>query len=142
VGNLAICGERLKREGLDNVRTVLISSPAEVAALPPYDFLFSTIVFQHNPPPVQRYLLDVLLSKIADRGGVLFQLPTHTPDYTFRVSDYLASPPGVLEMHCLPMADVFKLLLKHHITPLEVLMDGWTGLYGSHTFFGMKTVFI
>jgi trans-aconitate methyltransferase len=109
-----------------------------VDLIPRYDVLFSTIVFQHNPPPVQRFLLDRLLGKLNPGGAFFFQIPTHTPRYGFVADDYLASPMGVMELHNLPMPDVFKILAHHRLTPLEVLMDIWTGLYGSHTFFGVK----
>jgi SAM-dependent methyltransferase len=136
--NLELCGEVLKQEGVANVDCRLLTSPSDVEDLPRFDFLFSTIVFQHNPPPVQAYLLDVLLAKINGGGAFLFQAPTATPGYAFDTDDYLASKSPGMEMHCLPMATVFRLLAKHGLTPLEVVMDGWTGLYGSHTFFGAK----
>jgi SAM-dependent methyltransferase len=137
-GNLALCREMLAARGVDNVEVVQIGTPEDVRALPHFDFLASTIVFQHNPPPVQHYLLDVLLKKISAFGGFLFQLPTHTPDYSFRADVYLASAMEEMELHSLPMADVLRLFAKHRLQPLEVLMDGWTGVYGSHTFFGVK----
>jgi len=137
-GNLSLCREMLVRCGIDNVEAVQVHSPADVGALPHFDFLFSTIVLQHNPPPVQYYLLDTLLKKVSACGGFLFQLPTHMPDYEFRAEDYLASAMDDMELHCLPMAEVFRLLARRRLQPLEVLMDGWTGVYGSHTFFGVK----
>lgn len=137
-GNLALCREMLAARGVDNVEVVQIGSPEDVRALPHFDFLASTIVLQHNPPPVQHFLLDILLKKISAFGGFLVQLPTHTPGYAFRADDYLASAVEEMELHSLPMADVFRLLAKHRLQPLEVLMDGWTGVYGSHTFFGVK----
>jgi len=136
-GNLALCRRALAAAGAENVETILIAAPEDVASLPGFDFLFSTIVFQHNPPPVQHHLLDILLSKIARPGGFLFQTPTHTPGYAFDAEAYLASPPDGMEMHCLPMPEVLRLISRHGLAPLEVIMDAWTGLYGSHTFFGV-----
>jgi SAM-dependent methyltransferase len=137
-GNLKICEQVMARQGAKNVTPLLLRSPADVRSIPEYDFLFSTIVFQHNPPPVQVFLLDVLLSKLRPGGAFLFQAPTHTPGYAFDAKAYLASAPTVLEMHDVPMAEIVKLVAKHGAVLHEVLMDHWTGLYGSHTFFGMK----
>jgi len=137
-GNLELCRRALAREGVANVETRLIASPQDVADLPGFDFLFSTIVFQHNPPPVQRRLLDDLLSKVSRPGGYLFQVPTHTPGYRFDAEAYLATAAAGMEMHSLPMAHIMRLLAAHGMPPLEVLMDAWTGLYGSHTFFGVS----
>lgn len=137
-GNLAICEEMMARQGATNVVPRLLRSPADVRSLPAYDFLFSIIVFQHNPPPVQLFLLDVLLSKLRPGGAFLFQTPTHTPDYDFDAKAYLASPPAGMELHSVPMAEVIKRIGRHGGVLSEVLMDHWTGLCGSHTFFGVK----
>jgi len=131
--------ERILREaGVTNVEFVLLESPDDVHDLPQHDFFFSTIVLQHNPPPIQKYVLDCILPKIRDGGAALMQIPTHTPEYSFSVEQYLQSDAAGMEMHCLPMPVVFSLLEKHGLRPAEVLMDHWTGLYGSHTFFAVK----
>jgi SAM-dependent methyltransferase len=137
-GNLAICEAVMAEQGADNVTPLLLRSPADVRSIPDYDVLFSTIVFQHNPPPVQAFLLDVLLSKLRPGGAFLFQTPTHALGYRFDVAAYLASKPMGMEMHNMPMAEVIRLIGQHGAVLHEVLMDPWTGLYGSHTFFGVK----
>lgn len=137
-GNLAICERTLRDRGQTNVTPLLLTSPQDVDRVPAFDVLFSTIVFQHNPPPVQRYLLDQLLARLRPGGVFLFQTPTHSPHYQFAAKDYLASPHEVLEMHDLPMPEVFRSISRSGAQVLEVLMDHWTGLYGSHTFFGVK----
>jgi len=136
--NLAICEEVMAQQGVQNVTPLLLRSPADVRLIPDYDFLFSTIVFQHNPPPVQLFLLDVLLSKLRPGGAFLFQTTTHMPSYRFEAKAYLASEPMGMEMHNVPMAAVIGLISKRQAVLHEVLMDHWTGIYGSHTFFGVK----
>jgi hypothetical protein len=137
--SLEISERILAEAGVTNVEFVLLESPDDVGKLPEHDFFFSTIVFQHNPPPIQKYVLDCVLAKIHPGGAVLAQIPTHTPDYAFSVANYLRSDASGMEMHCLPMPVVFALLARHGLMPREVLMDHWTGLYGSHTFFAVKT---
>jgi SAM-dependent methyltransferase len=137
-GTLAICRHRLEQEGVRNVRTELISSLSDVLALPHHDMLFSIIVFQHNPPPVQKHMLEAILPKIRPGGAFLLQMATDTPGYSFRIDDYLAADSHGLELHCLPMARIMRLFAANGLVPLEVMMDSWTGLYGSHTFFGVK----
>jgi SAM-dependent methyltransferase len=138
-GNLAICEEVMAQQGMKNVTPLLLRSPADVRSMPEYDFLFSIIVFQHNPPPVQIFLLDALLSKLRPGGAFLFQTATHIPGYRFDAKAYLAKTPRGMEMHNVPMAEVIRLIGKHGGVLHEVLMDDWTGLYGSHTFFGVKS---
>lgn len=138
-GNLRICDHFMRSQGIANVSTQTVARSSDIKDLPECEFLFSTIVLQHNPPPIQYFILDTLLSRIVPGGSALFQLATHTPEYRFSIKEYLASEPEGMELHCLPMAEVFRLLSRHRLTPLEVLMDGWTGLYGSHTFFVVKS---
>jgi SAM-dependent methyltransferase len=139
-GHLDFCRESVAGGGQTNVDFVHLKSLDDATTLAPCSVLFSTIVLQHNPPPLAHYLLDQGLSKVAAGGVALFQVPTHFPDYAFCTADYLASPiPPAFEMHCLPMDRIFRLLHKHGFTPLEVIMDTWTGLPGSHTFFAVKS---
>lgn len=138
-GNLQHGRQMAAHFGLSNVEFKLIRSPAEISGLPSPDFFFSMIVLQHNCPPVQRFLLDCILGKIKPGGGFLFQTQTYTPGYRFDVDEFLSSPIGDMDMHCLPMHEIFRLIEKHHLSIREVLMDMWTGFYGSHTFFGVKS---
>lgn len=62
-GNLELAGENLRRAGISNVALKQIVSPEQLLSIPDYDFLFSTIVLQHNPPPLQNFILDKLLAR-------------------------------------------------------------------------------
>lgn len=138
-GHLDLCRAALAKRGLLNVDCVHLADPREVANLPECSCFLSTIVLQHNPPPLIAYLLDWCLAKVQPGGAALFQVPTHTPGYEFKIAKYLASPhPADFEMHCLPMHRVFDLLHRHGFVPQEVIMDSWTGMPGSHTFFAVK----
>jgi cyclopropane fatty-acyl-phospholipid synthase-like methyltransferase len=141
-GNMRLCQEKLGQCGKTNVEFVLLQSPEEIANLQPFDFFYSTIVLQHNPPPVITYFLDQILGKIRRSGIAFFQVPTHHPGYSFdmrNLPEYLVSPPSHgMELHCVPMPAVFSLLAKHGLTPVEVLMDGATGMSGSHTFIAVR----
>jgi len=137
-GNLQLCADYVKKRDLSNVDLVLLNAPPELKDLPEFDVFFTTIVLQHNPPPVIKYMLDVLLAKIRPGGVAYFQVPTHTTDYSFSVDSYLKTPRDVLDMHALPMTDVFASLHGAGLHIREVLMDNWTGMYGSHTFLATK----
>ena len=141
-GHLELCRQSVAATGRSNADFMQLKSPSEAIDFPACSFFFSVIVLQHNPPPLAHYLLDHALAKVSAGGAALFQIPTHFPNYQFSVSEYLRSPmPPAFEMHCLPMDRVFRLLHKHGFTPLEVIMDTWTGLPGSHTFFAVKDNF-
>lgn len=134
-GNLELAARRAEKMGLRNIEFELISSFNDYWELEHFDFLFSTITLQHNPPPLQAMLLDCLLGKIRAGGGCLFQLATEHPGSSFSVAEYLQQDTDGMEMHSLPMRHVFRLLEKHRIELLEVRPDGWTGETGSFTFF-------
>lgn len=137
-GNLKLAGEHMHNAGVANVSFMLLESLEQLDSLPAYDFLFSTIVLQHNPPPLQNFLLDKLLTRLRPGGGAFVQIPTNTPGYTFKIGDYLKGASPGMEMHDLPMHVVFARLDQHNMIPVEVLADNWTGMFGSHTFFAKK----
>lgn len=137
-GNLRICGTYIETAGVSNVEARLVSRPDDLENLPYYDILFTVIVLQHNPPPIMKYMLEVLLSKIKRGGVAYFQLPTSTPGYAFDCVTYLASNVEVLDMHVLPMPEVLAIIRRAGMELQEVVMDTWTGMYGSHTFLATK----
>jgi len=140
-GNLAECKSMAEAEGLTNIEPFLLHSVSDLKDLPEFDFLFSLIVLQHDPPPVQKFILDLLLEKIAKGGGFLVQTQTFDPDYQFDLKAYLASDAAeTMEMHSLPMHEVMGLAAKHGFTMREVLPDNITGRFGSHTFFASSDV--
>ena len=134
-GNLQIARQYMAEEKVGNVEFIQVKSISDFDELQGFDFLFSTIVLQHNPPPIQKVILDKLLKAVAVGGGCLFQVPTELPGYSFQANKYLSSAPPDLEMHSLPMPIVLQLLQKHKLTIREVRPDSWTQTSGSFTFF-------
>lgn len=137
-GNLNICKSELEKNGITNVEFVHVKHPEDYLDLPNFDYLYSLIVLQHNPPPVQKYLLNILLGKLNLGGLLLAQTATFMTNYRFKLEEYLNSPKLTLEMHALPMREIFNLFAMHDIQTLEACADHWTGAPGSYTFFGRK----
>lgn len=137
--HLAVARARLDAEGAEGARLMLL--PDFLQHQLDYDLFYSAIVLQHNPPPVMRHLLDAGLARLKPGGYAYFQLPCHLENYRFDVDSYLA---GVgrkdeMEMHALPQHEVFALLARHGLTPLEVVPDGRIGPIGfSYAFFARK----
>lgn len=138
--HLEIAGSWLTKMAISNVDLVQLHRAEDVADLPEFDLLYSTIVFQHNPPPVIAYLLDTLFSRLRPGGYVLFQVPTYRVGYRFSLTDYLRDPVPGMEMHVLPQQVIFQLFQKHDISPIEIQEDGLTGseAFLSQTFFGRR----
>lgn len=137
-GNLALCNSYMAEQGVTNVTPRQISTLSDFENLPEFDFFYSIIVLQHNSPPIQKAILDAILGKIRPGGGALFQIPTDLLNYTFDAESYLASKDEVMEVHALPRHVVFELLAKHGLEIRDVAADGFTGLYGSETFYAVK----
>jgi SAM-dependent methyltransferase len=136
-GNLRQCGEMAARRGLSNIECRLLLSPQDLSHLPDVDFVYSMIALQHNTPPIQKLMLDMLLSKIKNGGGFLFQTQTFYHDDAFDVETYLNSPINEMDVHSLPMHEILRIIENHGLSVREVAWDLWTGRHGSHTFFGV-----
>ncbi len=109
-GNLRACEAHLAVNSVDNVKTLLLSEPGTIQQIDEIDAFVSFIVLQHNPPPIQRYILQQILSKTRMGGICLFQTTTHIPGYRFIIDEYLDSADQTMEMHCLPMSEVLGVL--------------------------------
>ncbi len=137
-GNLAMCEEYMRSSGAHNVETRLMSSLSDFDGLPEFDFLFSVITIQHNPPPIQKLILRALLSRIRPGGACVFQLPTHIPGYVFDAGAYLEEQAGEMEMHSLPTPVVLDELRRNRLKLIDVVPDPFIGGIGSFTFFATR----
>lgn len=128
--------------GYDSVDLHAVEEFSEFEDLKPFDFFFSRIVLQHNPPPVSFYILSKVLEKLRAGGVALFQIPTYGFGYSFDADRYLLSPPkNSFEMHCVPQRAILDLLEQRGCKILEIREDGATGPgspWVSNTFFVQK----
>ena len=91
-----------------------------------YDLWVSRIVLQHNPPPIIRMILTRALAGLRSGGVAVFQVPTYATGYSFTARQYVAAihqRTRGIEMHCLPMEDVFEIACDGNCVPLEVMAD-------------------
>ena len=138
-GNLSHAIHYCDQIALKNVSFHLLKQVDEVSQFKDFDFFFSCIVLQHNPPPVQLSLLDQIFSNLNSGGYVYFQIPTYQPGYAYNIQDYLNSNELVMDMHCMPQHEIFSLFSKHGLRAIDVTQDLWTGPeFVSHTFFAKK----
>ncbi|WP_299048206.1 methyltransferase domain-containing protein [uncultured Tateyamaria sp.] len=137
-GNLGLCAEYARTSGKKNINTILLDTIAALDTVPQCDVLFSLIVLQHNPPPIQVHMLRTLLAKVNPGGLAYFQIPTYLPDYTFVAERYLEQDLMGMEMHAVPMHKVFGTLRDAGFDLLEVMQDNYTGIGASHRFCAIK----
>jgi SAM-dependent methyltransferase len=108
--------------GVKNIKFVRLSSP-EDSIIGEADFLYSELVFQHNPPPIIRSIVAAALGSLRPGGVALFQVPTYRVNYTFDLKKYLSNieaPTGEIEMHCIPQSEVFRIAEEKKCRVLEV----------------------
>lgn len=144
-GNLKVCQDYLKDAGVDNVKTALLTSPTDIGDIELVDAFVSLIVLQHNPPPIQYFILNKILAKIRPNGVAFFQTATYNPGYHYSIDMHMALNEEQFDswsMHCLPMRHIMQLLKAHDFDVLEVIEDGLTGglhkKFHSHSFLARK----
>lgn len=125
--HLAVTRQAAQLYGRTNIETRHVGKLSELDALPEFDFFFTVIVLQHNPPPVIAMLLRKLLSKLKPGGMAYFQVPTYIRGYEFDVASYLARPVTDIEVHCLPQMQLFKILEQTGCKLLEFREDTAAG---------------
>lgn len=139
-GNIKVCDDYLKELGNSNVELKLLTALTDLEQIENFDVFVSFIAIQHNPPPIQCYMLEKVLAKLNDGGIFLFQTLVHHPTYSYTAESNFSYPPNQdFEMHCLPMRTVLEIISLQNLTLLDVVKDRMGG-YGvdSNTFFGIK----
>lgn len=144
-GNLTICQNHLNQTGAANVQTMLLQDPHAIRQIHSIDAFVSLIVLQHNPPPIQHYLLEEIFRKVNPGGLCYFQTATYNPGYFYTVDAHMGLADEAFNawsMHCLPMARILALLRKYDFEVLEVIEDGQSGgihnKFHSHTFLAKR----
>jgi len=139
-GNLDECEWRMRSRGIVNVALQLVTSLHSYLHIPEHDVFFSEITLQHNPPPLQLYILRCALSRLKPNGLFFFQTITHHPKYSFSYETYLTTPQqDQFELHALPMRHIFETIARSGAQVLDVAKDRMGGFnVDSFTFFGRK----
>jgi SAM-dependent methyltransferase len=115
--------------GRTNIAFVHTNKIGSYREVPRFDVLFSIAVLQHNPPPVIRHILDILLGKLNSGAIGYFQVPTYRLGYSFDVASYLSAPPRHLspEMHVFPQPELFALIEERGCRLIEIREEGTAG---------------
>jgi SAM-dependent methyltransferase len=141
--HLAAASERLRSENIDNVEFILLDGPDGLSKLRSVDIFFSFIVLQHNPPPIICDVLNRAFDGLSKGGIAFFQVPTYGLDYKFTLQRYFEGlyNKEEMEIHFVPQRNIFQLLNRHGLVPLEVRPDHCIGNYErwiSNTFLARK----
>jgi len=117
--HLEVARTQAVRRKATNVRFEHIDRP-DVKLEAGYDFYYSSLVYQHNPPPIIHHLVRQALDGLLPGGVAIFQLPVFLKGYRFRLSEYLEKEKAGIEMHALPQRVVLDLVERSDCRVLEV----------------------
>lgn len=127
--HLKLAAEAARAHHCTNIRFTQLDRISTLSSLGEFDFFFSVITLQHNPPPVIVQMLRRIFACIKPNGFVYFQVPTYRPGYAFDADAYLATPPelGNPEMHVVPQPVLHALLRQYQFQLVELREDGAAG---------------
>lgn len=138
--HIATAREHLRNNNIGNVTFVHLDGLDALRPIRDFDLFYSTIVLQHNPPPLIERMLDIVLGNLSPGGYAFFQVTTYGLNYRFVWDEYLADASRTMELHPLPQERVLALFRKHGLQLIEVHEDGANGdpNWISCTFFAEK----
>ena len=140
--HLTIAQRQLAARGVKNVEFRLLRRRDDLAVLKGADLFHSTIVLQHNPPPIIADILQHALDGLNASGVAFFQVPTYGLGYGWSYDRFMDHdlPAGGMEMHVVPQRLVFALATRAGCVPIEVQPDGCAGMpyWVSNTFLFAK----
>lgn len=121
---LGLAADLLAARGIGNVSFGRVESP-NMPALPAADAVYSRIVLQHNPPPLQAVLVARLLAALRPGGIAILQTITAMAGYRFSIREYLDERPegDDQELHVLPQHALFAVVDSLGCELLEVCRD-------------------
>ena len=127
--HLSLAESYKKNNHIENVSLVLMDSLKTLEDLPSFDFFYSTIVLQHNPPPLIHRMLRIIFNKLNSGGMAYFQIPVAREGYSFSIDAYLSSIDArkTMEMHIFPQVYLFKLLEEYGLRLLDIQRDNAAG---------------
>lgn len=117
--HLAIAETQALKRKITNIRFEHVNRP-DIAFESGYDFYYSSLVYQHNPPPIIRHLIQQALGGLISGGIAVFQVPVFLKGYRFRLGEYLDKEKSGIEMHALPQRIVLDIIDQSNCRVLEI----------------------
>ena len=136
-GNLSILHDKQSSE--TNIEPILISSFEQFKTFSKIDFFISLITLQHNPPPLQRFILQSIFESMNIHAVGVFQIPIHTPHFTFNTKAFLDGNASEMDMFSLPIDKIFEICRESNVSIVHVEQNNLAGpKYLSCTFYVQK----
>lgn len=124
--NLDVCRNDMTNTQLAKVELHLIRDPRELISLKGLDFFVSLITLQHNPPPIQEFMLETIMSKLNPGGVAVFQTPIRGLSYSFSLANYVPLVDN-MEMHVMPISRLLFIINALELRCLDISLDTRSG---------------
>jgi 2-polyprenyl-3-methyl-5-hydroxy-6-metoxy-1,4-benzoquinol methylase len=121
--HLQIAKKYLYDNELSNVEFIQMESLKTIDTIKKVHILYSTLVLQHNPPPIIAYIIRKLLKLVDKRGIAVFQIPTYIKGYQFPAEEYIKhiKKHKEMELHVLPQKKIFQIAEEEGCSVIEVI---------------------
>ena len=110
-----------------NIKPILISSFEQFKTFSKIDFFISLITLQHNPPPLQIFILQSIFQSMNIHAVRVFQIPIHTPHFTFNTKAFLEGNASEMDMFSLPIDKIFEICRESNVSIVHVEQDNLAG---------------
>jgi hypothetical protein len=125
IGNLTILKNKLTN--FENIETKLIQNFEDFKYLKNIDFFISLITLQHNPPPLQEFILRNIFHSMNNKAIGIFQIPIQTPHYSFSAQEFLKRSNSEMDMFSFPLSKIYDLCRECNLTIVHVEQDNLAG---------------
>lgn len=138
-GNLSLL--QAQQPSHSNIEPILISSFEQFKTFSKIDFFISLITLQHNPPPLQKFILQSIFQSMNVHAVGVFQIPIHTPHFTFNTKAFLNGSTSEMDMFSLPINKIFEICRESKVSIVHVEQDDLAGpKHLSCTFYVQKNL--
>jgi 2-polyprenyl-3-methyl-5-hydroxy-6-metoxy-1,4-benzoquinol methylase len=124
-GNLSLL--QAQQASYNNIESILISSFEQFKTFSNIDFFVSLITLQHNPPPLQRFILQNVFDSMNSQAIGVFQIPIHTPHYSFETRAFSEGSASEMDMFSLPIDKIFEICSESNVSIIHIEQDDLAG---------------
>ena len=124
-GNLSLLQEQQPSD--TNIEPILISRFDQFKTFSKIDFFVSLITLQHNPPPLQKFILQNIFESMNIHAVGVFQIPIHNPHFTFNTEAFLDGSASEMDMFSLPIDKIFEICRESNVSIVHVEQDNLAG---------------
>ena len=111
VGHLNLLDNFIKKFKINNIIT--FKSGLDITQYKNMDFIYTSIVLQHNEPPLIRSFIKQLLNNLNINGIAFIHLPVEINGYKYDQNKSIDQV-NIMQMHCLSIKEVVEIIKNNN----------------------------